>query len=147
MSNNTNGISTEMASQLDEVAQLLSSTVDRLSDAAEELEDIQYKLGEANAKLRRMTYLPARIDSLLDEENYLTASEVSEIAFMHKKAAKDVPVSKLQKLLYNASVANGYPITLCDQEPAFYKTVAEKCLKKIEEKLAGMPSALEGEGE
>lgn len=171
MSNNTNSTSTEMASQLAEAAQLLTSTADRLADTAgdlediqcklddvnTELEDIQYKLSKANAELH-MLACPRECDdswiedddSLYDPKNYLTALEVSGLAkyFMSREKAEGIPVPKLQKLLYNVSVLNGWPMILRDQEPAFYTDIAIECLKKIARlKDSYMQSVLEGEDE
>ena len=141
MSNNTNGISTEMTSQLGEVARLLTSSADSLLDAACVLKDIQHGLGEA--------YLDEHKDSWLDDKNYLTVLEVLGLAkyFVPVDVAKRISVPKLQKLLYKVSVADGCPIALRDdQEQAYHKDIAVKCLKKIKAKAASMPSVSEGEG-
>ena len=142
MSNNTNGISTEMASQLGEVARLLASSADSLLDAACVLEDIQHGLNKA--------YLDEHWDSWLDPKNYLTALEVLGLAkyLVPVEVAKRISVPKLQKLLYKVSVADGYPITLHDdEEQAYHKDIAVKCLKKIKAKAAGTPSVSEGEAD
>lgn len=147
MSNSTNGISTEMASQLAEAAQLLKSAADKLSDAADELEGLDYPHEYADS-------WPEDVDSLLDPEDYLTVLEVSGLAryYMPRENAESIPVPKLQKLLYKVSVADGYPIMLRDQELAFHTDIAVTCLKKIKVKVDSvkdlyMPSVLEGEDE
>ena len=142
MSNNTNGISTEITSQLGEVARLLTSSADSLLDAACMLEDIQHGLNKA--------YLDEHRDSWLDDKNYLTVLEVAELAkyLVPAKVAERISVPKLQKLLYKVSVADGCPIALRDdEEPAYHKDIAVKCLKKIKAKAAGLPSVSEGEGD
>ena len=145
MSNNTNDISTEMASQLAEAAQLLTSAANKLSDAAEELEGLDYPCEYADS-------WPEDDDSLLDPEDYLTVPEIAWLAryYMPREKAEGIPVSKLQKLLYKVSVADGCPIMLRDHELAFHSGIASACLKKIREKVTGikdpyMPSVLEGE--
>ena len=150
MSNNTNGISTEMASQLGEVARLLTSGGDSLLDAACVLEDIRHGLNKANVKPREQDYLDEHRDSWLDDKNYLTVLEVAELAkyLVPAKVAERISMPKLQKLLYKVSVADGCPIALRDdEEPAYHKDIAVKCLKKIKAKAAGLPSVLEGEGD
>lgn len=156
-----NDISTEMASQLAEAAQLLVSTADRLAytagdledtqckldDVHTELEDIQYKLSKANAELNRLACPHEHADSLhehadswledddslLDPEDYLTVPEIAWLAryYMPREKAEGIPVPKLQKLLYKVSVADGCPIMLRDQELAFHRGIASACLKKI----------------
>ena len=150
MSNNTNGISTEMTSQLGELARLLTSSGDSLLDAACVLEDIRHELNKANAKPREQSYLDEHWDSWLDPKNYLTALEVLGLAkyIVPVEVAKRISVPKLQKLLYKVSVADGYPITLHDdQEQAYHQDIAVKCLKKIKAKAAGLPSVSEGEAD
>lgn len=144
MSDNTNSISTEIASQLAEAAQLLKSAANRLAEsAADELEGLDYPHEDVDS-------LHDHMDSLLDEENYLTALEVSRLAkyFMSREKAESIPVPQLQKLLYNASVLNGWPLMLRDGEPAFHRGIAVACLKKIAGiKDSYMSSVLEGEDE
>lgn len=147
MSNSTNGTSTETASQLAEAAQLLKSAANKLSDAADELEGLDYPHEYDDSWLEDD-------DSLLDPEDYLTVPEVLWLAryYMPKEKAEGIPVSKLQKLLYRVSVADGCPIMLRDHEPAFHSGIASACLKKIREKVTGIkdpyiPSVLEGEDE
>lgn len=155
MSNNTNGISTEMTSQLGEVARLLTSSADSLLDAACILEDIQHGRDEAYAKLdEHDDSLHEYDDSLLDPEDYLTVLEVAWLAkyYMPRENAESIPVPQLQKLLYNMSVADGCPIMLRDKELAFHRGIAVTCLKKIRAKIDSvedsyMPSVLEGEGD
>lgn len=143
MSNNTNSISTETASQFAEAAQLLTSAAGKLAKAADELKGLDYPR-------ERIDWLREHADSLYDPKNYLTALEVSGLAkyFMSREKAEGIPVPKLQKLLYNVSVLNGWPMILRDQEPAFYTDIAIECLKKIARlKDSYIPSVLEGEDE
>ena len=155
MSNNTTGISTEITSQLGELARLLTSSGDSLLDAACVLEDIRHGLNKANAKLdEHVDSLHEYDDSLLDPEDYLTVPEVSWLAkyYMPRENAESIPVPQLQKLLYNMSVADGCPIMLRDKELAFHRGIAVTCLKKIRAKIDSvddsyMPSVLEGEDE
>lgn len=128
----------------------LEYVTERLVQTTKELAVVSYKYGNASAKLHVLTNLPAAKDVLVDPRQYRSAFDVFKEAgyYMRKDNDNGDSIPKIETLLYNASVAKGYPVTVYRKELVFHKDIAKECIEAIKEKsgpkdidLAFMPGA------
>ena len=146
-----NDVNMAVVKELGESTRQLAFVTNRLTDTSRELGIMQYKYGLATAKLHVLTNLPAPKDVLVDPKRYLSASKVfMDVAgyYMRKDNDKGDSIIKLGKLLYNTSIAKGYPLMVSRREFVFHKDVVDECIAALKAKagprdidLAFMPGA------
>lgn len=132
-----NDVNMAVVKELGESTRQLAFVTNRLADTSRELGIMQYKYGLATAKLHVLTNLPAPKDVLVDPKKYSSASDVfANVAgyYMRKDNDKGDSIIKLGMLLYNTSVAKGYPIALSRREFVFHKDVVDECVAALKAK-------------
>ena len=115
----------------------LEYVTERLVQTTRELAIANYKYGLATAKLHVLTNLPAPKDVLIDPKKYSSASDVfMNVAgyYMRKDNDKGDSIIKLGMLLYNTSIAKGYPIALSRREFVFHKDIVDECVAALKAK-------------
>ncbi len=134
----------ELGKQLEFSTQMLAKT-------SRELGIMQHKYGNVVTKLHVLTNLPAPRDVLLNPRKYLSAAKVfMDVAgyYMRKDNDRGDSIPKLETLLYNTSVAKGYPVMVYRHEFVFHKDIVDECVAALKAKagpkdidLAFMPGA------
>ncbi len=134
----------ELGKQLEFSTQMLAKT-------SRELGIMQHKYSNVVTKLHVLTNLPAPRDVLLNPRKYLSAAKVfMDVAgyYMRKDNDRGDSIPKLETLLYNTSVAKGYPVMVYRHEFVFHKDIVDECVAALKAKagpkdidLAFMPGA------
>lgn len=146
-----NDVNMAVVKELGESTRQLAFVTNKLVDTSRELAVVKYKHGLATAKLHVLTHLPAPKDVLINPRKYSSASDVfMKVAgyYMRKDNDKGDSINKLETLLYNTSVAKGYPLMVSRNKFVFHKDIVDECVAALKAKagprdidLAFMPGA------